>query len=100
MKPLIEMKGIYKKYGNIEALKGIDFTINRNEIIGLIGDNGAGKSTLIKILSGIFPPDKGKIYKEGKEIKILSPRDAIKLGIETIYQDTALIDQMNIMRNI
>ncbi|MCD6575108.1 sugar ABC transporter ATP-binding protein [Candidatus Aerophobetes bacterium] len=98
--PLIEMKGIYKKFGAIEALKGVDFIINYNEIVGLIGDNGAGKSTLINILSGVYQPDKGKIYKEGKEVIISSHTDAIKLGIETIYQNTALVDQMSVMRNI
>lgn len=98
--PLIEMKRISKKFGEIEALKRVDFTINYNEVVGLVGDNGAGKSTLIKILSGIYAKDEGKIYKEGREVTILSHKHSMNLGIETIYQDTALIDQMNILRNV
>jgi simple sugar transport system ATP-binding protein len=98
--PIIEMKGISKTFGTIEALKDIDFSIKPNEIIGLVGDNGAGKSTLIKILSGIFPPTKGKIYADGKEITIHSYKDSTRIGIETIYQDSALVDQMDASRNI
>jgi simple sugar transport system ATP-binding protein len=64
---LVRMVNIHKWFGTIHALKGVDFTINRGEIIGLLGDNGAGKSTLIKILSGVYPPDKGEIYFEGKK---------------------------------
>jgi simple sugar transport system ATP-binding protein len=98
--PIIEMKGITKTFGTIEALKDIYFSINRNEIIGLVGDNGAGKSTLINILSGIFPPTKGKIFAEGKEVAIRSYKDSTRIGIETIYQDSALVDQMDASRNI
>lgn len=98
--PLIEMKGISKKFGKVGALNRVDFTINYDEVVGLVGDNGAGKSTLIKILSGIYQQDEGKIYKEGREVILLSRKDSMDLGIETIYQDAALVDQMSILRNM
>ena len=98
--PLIEMQSICKTFGTVEALKDIYFSIHRNEIVGLVGDNGAGKSTLIKILSGIFPPTRGKIFAEGQEVAIHNYKDSTKIGIETIYQDAAIIDQMDTSRNI
>ena len=98
--PLIEMKGIYKNFRRVEALKNLDFTIYKNESVGLVGDNGAGKSTLIKILSGLFPPTNGKIFIEGKEVKLNSYSDSTKYGIETIYQDSAVVNDMDIARNI
>ena len=96
----VKMINIHKGFRGVYALKGIDFLVGPNETVGLIGDNGAGKSTLIKILSGVYPPDEGKIYLEGKEVRFSSPKDAIRLGIETIYQDTAVVNQLSIMRNI
>jgi len=96
----VKMINIHKGFGGVYALKGVDFLVGPNETVGLIGDNGAGKSTLIKILSGVYPPDEGKIYLEGKEVRFSSPKDAIRLGIETIYQDTAVVNQLSIMRNI
>lgn len=98
--PIVKMVNIHKWFGKVYALKGVDVSIWRKEVVGLVGDNGAGKSTLIKILSGIFPPDKGEIYVEGKKIKLSSPRDAMRTGIETVYQEQALVDQMSIARNI
>ena len=98
--PLIELKGITKHYGAVVALREIDFKIYPGEIVGLLGDNGAGKSTLIKILSGIVQPTRGAICCDGQEVKIRSRRDSYSMGIETIYQDIALIDQMDVMRNI
>lgn len=98
--PILEMKNIHKYYGEIKALRGIDFTVNHDEIVGLIGDNGAGKSTLMKILAGFLKPDKGEIYLDGKKVNIRSPRDAQHLGIETLYQDQALVHCMEISRNI
>jgi simple sugar transport system ATP-binding protein len=98
--PIIEARGISKRFGAVQALNKVDFCVYPQEIVGLIGDNGAGKSTLIKILSGIFPPDEGVIYYCGQEVRINSPRDSHRLGIETIYQDAALVDTMSIMRNI
>ena len=97
---LLEMVGIEKGYGRVRAVTGIDMVVGHDEVIGLVGDNGAGKSTLIKVLSGVYPPDAGKIFWEGKEVHLGSPRDAMRLGIETIYQEPALIEKVSIMRNI
>ena len=97
---LLEMVGIEKGYGRVRAVTGIDMVVGHDEVIGLVGDNGAGKSTLIKVLSGVYPPDAGKIFWEGKEVHLGSPRDAMQLGIETIYQEPALIEKVSIMRNI
>src|SRR5690242_17950249 len=97
---IIEMRGITKEYGAVTALDSIDFEINPGEVVGLLGDNGAGKSTLVKILSGIVQPTSGKMLHEGKETRIRSRRESYELGIETIYQDIALVDQMDITRNI
>jgi len=99
-KALIYMKGIYKSFGAVSALEDVDFRLNYNEIVGLVGDNGAGKTTLIKILSGVFPPDRGEIFFNGKKVKLTSPMDAKKLGIETIHQNLALVEELNIERNI
>jgi simple sugar transport system ATP-binding protein len=96
----VRMINIHKWFGGVYALKGVDFSVRSNETVGLIGDNGAGKSTLIKILSGVYPPDEGKIYLEGEEVRFSAPKDAIQMGIETIYQDTAVVNQLSIMRNI
>ena len=97
---LIRCEAIEKWYGGVHALKGVDFHCERNEVVGLVGDNGAGKSTLIKILSGAHHHDGGKIFVEGKEVRFRSPKDAMSLGIETIYQYTAMVPQMSIARNI
>jgi len=97
---LVSMKNISKSFGSIEALKNANFDLNKGEIVGLAGDNGAGKSTLVKILAGVFPYDKGEIVLEGKEVKFNSARDAINLGIESIYQDLALFEDMDLSRNI
>lgn len=97
---LVELRGITKDYGHVRALCDVDFAIHPGEVIGLLGDNGAGKSTLIKILSGIVQPTSGTILHRGKETKIRSRRHSTAMGLETIYQDIALVDQMDIMRNI
>jgi len=98
--PLVEMINIHKWFGSIHALKGVDFRVDNGEIVGLVGDNGAGKSTLIKILSGLYPPDEGKILFEGREVRFRSPKDAIKLGIETVHQDQMVVPYLNVYRNI
>ncbi len=99
-KPLLmKATGIHKWYGKIHAVKGVDFTINKGEILGLIGDNGAGKSSLLKVLSGYHHQDKGEIFIEGEKVKISSPADARTLGIETVYQERALVDSMSLARN-
>ncbi len=97
--PLVQMVKISKSFGTVQALKDVDFDVRHQEVMGLVGDNGAGKSTLIKILTGVYPPDSGEIYFEGKRVKIASPKDARDLGIETVYQDLALIPLMSISRN-
>ncbi len=97
--PLVEMRGIQKSFGTVNVLRGIDFQVDRQEIVGLLGDNGAGKSTLIKILTGVHTPTKGEIFFEGNPVRITSPHDARDLGIETVYQDLALVPLMSIARN-
>ncbi|MEM3433785.1 MAG: ATP-binding cassette domain-containing protein [Candidatus Methanomethyliaceae archaeon] len=98
--PLVEMWGIHKWFGGVHALRGVDFTVQAAEIVGLIGDNGAGKSTLIKILAGVYPPDKGKINLEGREVHFKSPKDAQNQGIATVYQELALVDNLDVAGNI
>jgi len=94
------MEGISKYFGKVMALDDVYFSIKPREIVGLVGDNGAGKSTLIKILSGLYPPTKGVIYFDGKKTNFSSPKDAIDAGIETTHQDLALVDDLEIHRNI
>lgn len=98
--PLVEMTGIEKHYGSVTALAGVDFTVGAAEIVGLLGDNGAGKSTLIKILAGAIRPSAGEIRFKGSAVRFRSTREAIDAGIETIYQDSALVEQMSIERNL
>lgn len=98
--PLVRMVKIRKNFGKVQALKEVDFEVGYRRIVGLVGDNGAGKSTLIKILTGVFPPDDGEIYFEGKRIFLKSPREARDLGIETVHQHLALIDLMSVTRNV
>ena len=93
------MEGITKRFGTITALDNVNFTVSKHEVVGLLGDNGAGKSTLIKVLTGVHPPSSGQNYFEGKPVAIRSPRDARALGIETCYQDLALVPLMSITRN-
>ncbi|MBE2184510.1 MAG: sugar ABC transporter ATP-binding protein [Anaerolineae bacterium] len=97
--PLVEMRGIVKQFGSVEALRGVDFRVDQQEIVGLLGDNGAGKSTLIKILTGVHTPTHGQILFEGNPVTIDSPHAARELGIETVYQDLALVPLMSIARN-
>lgn len=97
--PMLEMQDIHKYFGSVRALRGIDFHVDRQEIVGLLGDNGAGKSTLIKVLTGYHTPTKGQIYFEGKPVSVDSPHKARDLGIETVYQDLALVPLMSIARN-
>ena len=97
--PIVYMEGIVKRFGTITALNGIDFTVEQQQVMALLGDNGAGKSTLIKILTGVYPLTAGKIFFQGKLVQVNSPRDARELGIETCYQDLALVNLMSISRN-
>jgi simple sugar transport system ATP-binding protein len=100
MSYLVEMQNIRKSFGEVVALRGVDFTVGYNEVVGLIGDNGAGKSTLIKILSGVYHPDEGKILIRGEEIKKLTVRKVRESKIEVVYQERALGEQQTIWRNI
>lgn len=97
--PLMELRGVSKFFGPVKALQGVDFQIRPGEVIALLGDNGAGKSTLIKIISGLHTPTQGQVFFEGQPVQLRSPKDARALGIETVYQDLALIETMSIMRN-
>jgi simple sugar transport system ATP-binding protein len=97
--PLVKMVNITKKFGKVQALKDVDLIVNHKEVLGLLGDNGAGKSTLIKILVGLYPPEHGEIYLEGKKVQFSSPREARAMGIETVYQGLALAKLMSISRN-
>jgi simple sugar transport system ATP-binding protein len=97
---LVRMDRINKYFGRVQALNDVTLSIGRNEIVGLLGDNGAGKSTLIKILSGALRADSGDIYLHGKKVDIRNTTDAISQGIETIYQDSALVPQLSIARNL
>ena len=98
--PLIRMQNISKSYGRIQALDDVTLSVNEREIVGLLGDNGAGKSTLIKVLSGAVPLTTGDIFIRGRQVRIRSTTDAIAHGIETIYQDSALVTQLSIARNL
>jgi simple sugar transport system ATP-binding protein len=98
--PLIRMAHVSKSYGRVQALTDATLTVGESEIIGLLGDNGAGKSTLIKVLSGAVPLTSGEIFVRGRKVDIKSTTDAIALGIETIYQDSALVTQLSIARNL
>ena len=97
---LLQMKNIYKSFGEVQVLKGIDFDVGSNEIVGLVGDNGAGKSTLIKIITGVHLPTSGDIYYKGEKITIHSVKRSRELGIETVYQERALADQQTMWRNL
>ena len=97
---ILEANNLHKWYGSIHALKGVDFSVYEGEILGLLGGNGAGKSTLINILSGVYKKDKGKIFLRNKEINFDSPQEARNSGIETVFQDQALVNDLNIFQNI
>lgn len=98
--PILELKGISKRFGAVEALSGVDFDVHPGEVVALTGDNGAGKSTLIKVIAGTHAPDAGTIRFEGVEVSIHSPRQAASLGIETVYQDLALCDNLDVVANM
>jgi simple sugar transport system ATP-binding protein len=97
---LLELRGITKHYGKMNALSEVDFSVGRAEIVGLLGDNGAGKSTLVKVMSGVVTPDGGTLRWEGNEVEMRDRSESAALGIETIFQDAALVGSMTIARNI
>ena len=99
-KPLLDLKGISKSFGAVQALTNVNFHANVGEVMALVGDNGAGKSTLIKGIAGIYPFDSGEIYFDGKQVALHSPRDAAALGIEVVYQDLALADNLDVVANM
>ncbi len=98
--PILEVKGISKRFGAVQALSEVDFEVYPGEVVGLVGDNGAGKSTLVKILAGTYQPDSGKYFFNGKEVTVNNPRQATDLGIQTVYQDLALCDNLDVVANL
>ncbi len=96
----LEMRGVSKSFGDVQALHDINFQVGQNEVVGLLGDNGAGKSTLIKIVTGYYQPDSGELYFNGRKTEKLSVAEARKLGVETVYQERALATQQTLWRNI
>jgi simple sugar transport system ATP-binding protein len=98
--PIIECQHLEKWYSGVHALKNVSLSVAHGEAVGLVGDNGAGKSTLIKILSGVHEPDGGTIRIEGREVRIRNPRQAMELGLETIYQYNSMVPTMSIARNV
>src|SRR2546421_13008297 len=98
--PLLRLRGINKSFGAVRALSGVDFEVYAREVVGLVGDNGAGKSTLIKVISGVEPADDGEIFVEEQPVKIATPQAATRLGIQTVYQDLALCDNLDVVSNL
>jgi D-xylose transport system ATP-binding protein len=96
----LELRKVFKSFGSVEALRGVDFEVRDGEVMALVGDNGAGKSTLIKCVAGIYSIDSGEIRFEGKPVSIHGPKDAAKLGIEVVYQDLALCDNLDVVQNM
>ena len=97
---ILRVERISKRFGAVVALRGVDMHLNRGEVLGLVGDNGAGKSTLVKILCGFQRPDSGRIFVEGQEVNFHSVKDARSAGIETVYQDLALVPQLTVYENL
>ena len=98
--PLLELRGISKSFGSVQALTDVDFEVRSGEVMALVGDNGAGKSTLIKCVAGTHTPDEGEVVFDGRQVSIHGPKDAAKLGIEVVYQDLALCDNLDVVQNM
>lgn len=98
--PVVVMEDIRKSFGPVRALDGASLKANSGQVLGILGDNGAGKSTMIKILSGVYKADSGRIIFEGKDVQFNSPMDARRIGIETIYQDLAIVNDLSVYHNI
>ncbi|GAB4541152.1 MAG: ATP-binding cassette domain-containing protein [Anaerolineae bacterium] len=98
--PVVEMRGIVKNFGPVQALRGVDLRLDQREVLGLVGDNGAGKSTLMKVLTGVHQPDAGQIFFEGQPVHFASPHDSRMMGIEMVYQDLALAGNLSVDGNI
>jgi D-xylose transport system ATP-binding protein len=97
---LLELRGVSKSFGSVQALTDVDFEVRAGEVMALVGDNGAGKSTLIKCVAGIYPMDAGEMLFDGQPVTIHGPKDAAKLGIEVVYQDLALCDNLDVVQNM
>lgn len=97
---LLEVRNIVKRFGGLVAVDKVSLGVNPGEIVALVGDNGAGKSTLVKVISGVHSPEEGEILYEGKPVTIETPMDALSMGIETIYQDLALAENLNVYSNV
>src|SRR4029079_9028125 len=97
---LLRLKGVSKNFGPVQALSDINFEIPAGQVTALIGDNGAGKSVTIKTIAGIHAPEHGQIFWEGKQVRIRTPREAASLGIETVYQDLALWNNLDLVQNM
>jgi D-xylose transport system ATP-binding protein len=100
MEPILELKGVSKNFGAVKALTGVDFKAIQGEVMALVGDNGAGKSTLIKGIAGIYPFDGGQFLFEKRKVSVSTPKDASRLGIEVVYQDLALADNLDVVSNM
>lgn len=100
LQPILHCQNIFKSFGAVQALTNVDFQVRSGEVMALVGDNGAGKSTLIKGIAGIYSFDSGTILFDGKEVQIHNPRDASSLGIEVVYQDLALADNLDVVANM
>src|SRR5437899_5358560 len=98
--PTLELRGFTKAFGSVQALDDVDFEVRSGEVMALVGDNGAGKSTLIKCVAGAHAPDDGEIIFDGNEVHIHGPKDAGRLGIEVVYQDLALCDNLDVVQNM
>jgi D-xylose transport system ATP-binding protein len=98
--PALEARGIHKSFGSVDALTDVDFEVRSGEVMALVGDNGAGKSTLIKCIAGIYSIDSGETWFDGEQVSIGGPKDAAKLGIEVVYQDLALCDNLDVVQNM
>jgi len=98
--PILQLRGISKSFGSVQALSDVDFEVRHGEVMALVGDNGAGKSTLIKCVAGIHSPDSGEIFFDGKPVHIHSPKEAANLGVEVVYQDLALCDNLDVVQNM
>ena len=99
-KPILELRAVNKSFGPVQVLHDVDLTVRLGEVTALVGDNGAGKSTLVKCIAGIHPMDSGEIFWDGEPVRLTSPRDAAALGIEVVYQDLALADNLDIVQNM
>jgi ABC-type sugar transport system ATPase subunit len=98
--PILELRGLDKNFGPVQALVGINLSLPRRKVTALVGDNGAGKSVMIKTISGVWGPDSGEILWEGRPVHIRSPKEAAAMGITTMYQDLALCDNLDIVQNM